>query len=185
MRTLVLAGLLGLLGCTATPATARLVPGERLGGLRLLARMETVDSLLGPPVYSDSGAGTTVARYRTVVGGDSVELLLILTFEPTDDMRKDLQVARTVARVYRDTFDLGVGSSLEAFSAHYTLDGPLASYATGADSVQVYDTGNGLAVEIDRAGVCRGVAVHVRDRYPTVNYRPDYPEMAVREVTPR
>ncbi len=155
-----------------------IVAGERLGTLRILDRMDTVSQKLGPAVFSDSGAGTTVSRYELKDGGNEADLILILTFEPQDSMRKDLQVARTTFTRYRDSFGLGVGSGRDSIASHYALESPAAVFVSGGDSLWVHDTGEGLTFELDANGICRGLAVHTTNRKPTVHYRADYPEMA-------
>ena len=159
--------------------------GERLGQFRILDRIDRVDSLVGPPLRSESGAGTTVATYRVPAGRDSADLLAILTFEADDNMHKDLQVVRTTDPYFRDTQGLGVGSQRAAIQAVYPLDAAAGGYILPAgDSAQVYDTGTGVAFELDTRGVCRALSVHNPDRSPTENYRPDYPEMAIRDSLP-
>ena len=158
------------------------VAGERLGKFHILDRIERVNSLVGPPLTSDSGAGTTVATYRVLAGRDSADLLAILTFEADDNMHKDLQVVRTTDPYFRDTQGLGVGSHRAAIQAVYPLAAAAGGYILPAgDSAQVYDTGTGVAFELDTRGVCRALSVHNPDRSPTENYRPDYPEMAIRD----
>ncbi|WP_116125654.1 hypothetical protein [Lewinella sp. IMCC34183] len=163
-------------------STLLIVPGHRLGPLTVLQRMDSVANTIGTPTFSDSGAGTTVSTYRLADGADSAELVLILTFEPTDNMRKDLQVARTTARKFHDSYGIGVGSQREELESRYNLEGPLSTFAVAGDSVRLYDTGTGLSFEFDARGTCRGLAVHAQSRYPTSNYRPDYPEMATNNL---
>ena len=161
--------------------SAAWVAGRHLGPLRILDRIATVDSLVGPPVAGDSGAGTTVATYRVAAGRDSVDLLAILAFEADDAMHKDLQVVRTTSPYFRDAHDIGVGSRRRAIAAKYRIDQAAGAYATSSgDSVWVYEAAVGVVFELDGGGICRGLAVHNPDRTPTVNYRPEYPEMATR-----
>ena len=172
---------------TASPerpvdSTLLIVAGHRLGPLIVLERSDSVVNTIGTPTFSDSGMGTTVATYRLADGTDSADLVLILTFEPTDSMRKDLQIARTTARKFQDSHGIGVGSRRTDVQQHYDLAGPLSTFAVAGDSMYVYDTGTGLAFEFDGGGVCQGLAVHALTRYPTSNYRPEYPEMATNNL---
>ncbi|PPK88669.1 hypothetical protein CLV84_1639 [Neolewinella xylanilytica] len=168
----------------AVDPTTLIVPGRQLGRVPVHARPETLDSLLGAPYRSDSGAGTTVAYYRSPFPGDTTTLTAILTFEPDDNMRKELQTLRTASPMYRDSFGLGVGSARADILRRYALRNPVGRFPDGRDSVVVYPTGTGLTFELDPAGVCRGLSVHATDHRPTGNYRPDYPEMATEEVAP-
>ena len=168
---------------TVPDSTTLIVPGRRLGLIPVHARPEVLESLLKPPYRSDSGAGTTVAYYQSPLPGDTTTLTVILTMEPEDSMRKNVQIIRTGSPRYRDEYGLGVGSPRDSIAKNYALSERLASYGEGSDSVAVYATGTGLTWEIDTDGNCRGLSVHDTRRTPSPNYRPDYPEMT-REYPP-
>ena len=168
---------------SAPDSTILILPGRQLGQIHVHARPEVLDTLLGQPYRSDSGAGTTVAYYHSPLEGDTTTLTVVLTLEPDDSMRKNVQIVRTGSPEYRDEYGLGVGSSRERIAEHYNLSGSLGGYPASGDSVGVYATATGLTWEIDAEGICRGLSVHDTRRTPSPNYRPEYPEMT-REYPP-
>ena len=168
---------------SAPDSTILILPGRQLGQISVHARPEVLDTLLGQPYRSDSGAGTTVAYYHPPLEGDTTTLTIVLTLEPDDSMRKNVQIVRTGSPRYRDEYGLGVGSPRARITEHYALSERLATYVMTGDSVGVYATGTGLTWEIDARGTCRGLSVHDTRRTPFPNYRPDYPEMT-REYPP-
>ena len=168
---------------SAPDSTILILPGRQLGQIPVHARPEVLDTLLGQPYRSNSGAGTTVAYYNPRLKDDTTTLTIILTLEPDDSMRKNVQIVRTESPRYRDEHGLGVGSSRARITDQYPLSERLATYVMTGDSVGVYATGTGLTWEIDSHGTCRGLSVHDTRRTPSPDYRPDYPEMT-REYPP-
>jgi len=147
-----------------------IVPHQQIGRFEINSDVVRTVKRLGQPDRGDAAMGKAMMTWKDVKGS---ALTIFTTRQMGVEPVSRLKIIRTQSPYFKTKTQLGVGSSLAALQAEFTLD-KVRTFTVQNTSYQLY-LGKGIGFEIAADSTCYGVVVMAEDSYPQQSYLPLYP----------
>lgn len=153
--------------------TPSIVPGERLEGIVLGEPGTKILDSLGHPKAGDAAMGKAVGTWTVSdLHGDASLTLFTSRKMGVEDFSRILQI-RTTASKYKDEHHLGVGDSLATIERVYTLK-KVGRFTENRVPFELYESPQGIAFEVNKNGLVKGIVIHKPNRQTRDIYLPLY-----------
>ncbi len=158
-----------------------IVPGERIGQIRLGETAELVNSKLGQPDSGDAAMGKALNFW---INPDEKKVRQYVAVYFVRHLEKGQEALRTeqvqvTSPAFKTSGSIGTGSNIADIRQKYKLT-PLAYY-TNTKQQQVYiydDVARGIAFEVTLPdSTCTAVTIHRKDENVVDTYLPLHPDM--------
>jgi len=141
------------------------VPGKRMGALRIDQNADSVVKRLGKPDYSDAAMGKALLKWNNFKGGHLV--VFIAQKMGVEDYHR-FKMIRSGSPVFKTEDELGVGSSLKSLRARFNLKNRGIFHSNNEKQTLWVDDGEHIGFEIDADQTCRATIVFAKG-YPPEN----------------
>lgn len=161
-----------------------IIPGERLGKVRLGDEVSTLD-ILGPADESDAAMGKAWLTWKGKRDehNNVTVLKIYTTYKDSRMMEKTIQQIRTTSSAFHTRGNNHVYSSLNTIRQEFPRLKKSATYKEEGREFTIYDdVDEGIAFEIVNANgqmICTGIIVHEKKKKVTDVYITLHPEMKI------
>ncbi|WP_163916956.1 hypothetical protein [Pontibacter burrus] len=164
----------------ATPdSTFLIIPGLRIGQVRLNQTAEQVSNKLGKPDSGDAAMGKALSYWFSKSKRSHV-VAVYFSHSYTDGPEDYLLVrqVRVNSPAFRTPENIGAGNNIATIRRHYTI-APIAYYQVGRQRIYIFDDdAKGIAFEMAVPdSSCIAVTVHKAGEDVTNSYLPMHPDM--------
>lgn len=160
-----------------------IVPGERIGNIKLGTNAAYLEALLGIPDRADAAMGKAWLTWsgKRDEHNNRTELNVYTTYKDTSMRQKIVRQIRTSSSMYRTKDGLKVYSSLEEIKRYFPNLRKTGHYNPDNRDIIIYeDRENGIAFEIVMANgqqVCIGIIVSNKGADAISTYRFLHPDL--------
>ncbi len=147
-----------------------IIPGIRIGNIKLEENFNPVSDSLGKPYSGDAAMGKAVMNWKT----QDNELSIYTSQKMGVEDFSRIKAIRSLSSDFKTEDNLGVNSTLEELKRYYRLDAT-GKFVYNGKHYFLYKTQKGIAFEIGMDQKCNGVLLYLKNTDPDSFYIPMYP----------
>lgn len=151
-----------------------IIPGKSIGKVYLNERGDSIFSKLGRPDAGDAAMGKSVSVYKRKENGSEFKIYYVTNMGAPDEAPK-AKLFHTNSSFFATENNISVGSNLEEIKRYFPDVKHLAIITIEKDTLQLYDSEKeGIAFEINKENICRGITLHAAGEVLQPTYLPFY-----------
>ena len=146
-----------------------IIPGNKLGDIRLNSLASAVYDSLGKPTSGDAAMQKSVSTWDS---GSDV-LTIFSANDPNTSEGHLIKLIRSTAAEFKTKDGIGKGTSMTDIEEKFKIEKAGTFTENGADHT-LYDTHTGISFEFNSQNICTGVVIHNPEIQPGITYLPMY-----------
>lgn len=148
-----------------------IIPGKQLGKYVINAKAKPLLDELGTPSKGDAAMGKVLQNWKHVEGAS---LTVYTTRKMGVENFSRLKVVRSESDKFKTKDSLGVGSTLEAVKADFSVIKSGSFVDDNDNEFDLYISAEGIGFEIGEDNICKGVVIMAENTSPQQTYMPIY-----------
>lgn len=143
-------------------AAALIVPGKSIGKILLKEDSKKVYDMLGKPDSGDAAMGRSLSTWYADhdKNGYATQVFCTRNMGNPDELTSRVKQIRVTSPYFKTKEGIGAGSTFNEIDAVFTVKKSV-SYPKKNPPYSIYDTGKGIAFEIDQHKKCMAVIVYL------------------------
>ena len=151
-----------------------IIPGKSIGYIYLNEVQDSIISKLGKPDAGDAGMGKSVSIYKNTENNSSFKIYYTTNMGAANEASR-AKLFHTNSTFFSTENKIRIGSGLEEIKKYFPQVKHLAVISIEKDTFQLYDAvEKGIAFEMDKENICRGITLHTAGEVIQPTYLPFY-----------
>ena len=146
-----------------------IIPGNKLGSIRLNSLATAVYDSLGTPTSGDAAMQKSVSTWDS--GTDM--LTIFSANDPNTSEGHLIKLVRSTTPNFKTKDGIGKGSSMADIEEKFKIE-KVGTFTEKGSDFTLYDTQEGISFEFNSENTCTGIVIHNPEIQPGITYLPMY-----------